>query len=133
MKSLNQLRDECYKNSKDHGFHDPPGKSVGDDVALMHSELSELLEDFRNGRKPNEAYYVRKVQVFHDDMPYKIEVPCEKDHPDAKPCGIPSEIADVIIRAFDFCGKHNIDIERAVEEKMAFNRSRPYRHGNKAL
>ena len=29
--------------------------------------------------------------------------------------------------------KHGIDIEKAVTEKMAFNESRPFKHGGKTL
>jgi hypothetical protein len=50
-----------------------------------------------------------------------------------KPCGIPSEMADEIIRVLHFCGKHKIDIDKAVREKMAYNESRPMKHGGKAL
>lgn len=126
-KSLNQLRDECFQNSKDHGFHDPPGKSVGDDLMLMVSELAEALEDFRKNHAPNEYWY---------EMPDgTITQTADRDptrNPGTmlnKPCGIPSEIADVIIRAFDFCGKYNIDIDKAVTEKMAYNRNRTFKHG----
>ena len=45
-----------------------------------------------------------------------------------KPCGIPSELADVVIRIFDFCGGMNIDLEKIILEKMAYNETRPYKH-----
>ena len=77
----------------------------------MHCELSEMLEEFRNGKKPNEIYY----------------------GPDGKPEGMPIEIADLVLRACDFCGYFNIDLETAIIEKMRFNESRPYRHGGKKL
>lgn len=48
-----------------------------------------------------------------------------------KPEGIPSELADIIIRVLDICAHHGIDIEQAIEDKMAFNAHRPYRHGGK--
>jgi|SRR5579864_1143521 len=41
------------------------------------------------------------------------------------------EFADVLIRVFDMCAARGMDLERAVEEKMAFNKTRPYRHGGK--
>ena len=50
-----------------------------------------------------------------------------------KPCGIRSEMADVIIRVLHFCGKHSIDIDAAVDEKTAYNDARPYKHGGKTL
>ena len=41
------------------------------------------------------------------------------------------ELADVLIRVFDLCGAHGWDLERAVLDKMAFNKTRSYRHGGK--
>lgn len=41
------------------------------------------------------------------------------------------ELADVLIRIFDLCGRHHWDLEDAVLKKMAFNKTRPYRHGGK--
>ena len=48
-----------------------------------------------------------------------------------KPCGIPSELADVVIRVLDFCGGKNIDLEKIILEKMEYNESRPYKHCKK--
>jgi len=117
---LTGMRDEAHKTAVDHGFK---GASIGEEIALMHSELSEALEDHREGRAPAEVWYVNKEtgevsKEFREGW---------------KPCGIPSEMADVIIRVLDFCGKYYIDIERITREKMFYNRSRPFRHGNKKL
>jgi NTP pyrophosphatase (non-canonical NTP hydrolase) len=45
--------------------------------------------------------------------------------------GFPVELADVIIRVLDLCGKFGIDLRAAVAMKMAYNESRPYRHGGR--
>jgi NTP pyrophosphatase (non-canonical NTP hydrolase) len=103
---LNELRDEALRIAVEHGFTDA---TPAEDIALMHSELSEALEDIRAG-KP-------LAELQHE--------------PNLKPIGVPSEMADVIIRVLHFCGKHKIDIESAVKEKMAYNDSRPYKHGKK--
>jgi NTP pyrophosphatase (non-canonical NTP hydrolase) len=39
------------------------------------------------------------------------------------------EIADTFIRLLDICGALNIDIEKAIEDKMAINVTRPQQHG----
>ncbi len=124
-KGLQELSVEAYENSKDKGFHDNP-KSFGDDIALMHSELSEALEDYRAGRAPNEIWYEEADGSKHESF-------AEPGTALRKPCGIPSEMADVIIRVLDFCGKYDIPIERAVWEKMRFNSTRPRMHGGKKL
>ena len=122
-KSLNELRDEACATAKEHGFNDA---SVGEEICLMHSELSEALEDFRAGKAPNATEYFSSAGDVYG-------VPVHPNLGSLKPCGIPSEMADVIIRILHFSGKHNIDIEKAVLEKMAYNKTRSFRHGNKKL
>ena len=109
---INELVQKSFLNAKEHGWHDQP-RTVGDLICLMHSELSEALEEYRNGKLPNEVY-------FNESKPDKPE-------------GIPIELADTIIRIFDFCGLHNIDLEHALTIKMEYNKNRPYRHGNKKV
>jgi len=44
---------------------------------------------------------------------------------------VAEELADVCIRIFDFCGARNIDLEETLRKKIAYNKTRPYRHGKK--
>lgn len=44
---------------------------------------------------------------------------------------IAEELADCCIRIFDYCGARKIDLEDALVKKMAYNKTRPYRHGKK--
>ena len=39
------------------------------------------------------------------------------------------ELADCIIRILDYCGGRDMDIEKALEDKIKVNKSRPYKHG----
>lgn len=148
-KGLNDWRDDSVRIAVAHGFKDA---SIGEDIALMHSELSEALEDHRESKAPDTAWYEEKVPAFDESgkpilvdgkhatvsirhtspYPMKADGTPDTDHP-YKPCGIPSELADVIIRALHFAGKHKIDIENAVREKTHFNECRPYLHGGKVL
>jgi len=45
--------------------------------------------------------------------------------------GFREEIADAVIRLFDICGAHAIDLEAELVQKMGRNRERPHRHGKK--
>jgi hypothetical protein len=140
MKTLNELRDEALRIAVEHGFKDA---SVGEDVALFCSEAAELLEDHRDGHSPTRVWYEEKIgdvydiageRIMVDGKPATVVVRhAEQLYVDGKPtrkfCGIPSEAADVLIRVFHFCGKHGIDIESAVAEKMAYNDTRPFKHG----
>lgn len=118
MSSINDYVTASYNNAKDHGWHDQP-RSIGDLICLMHSELSEALEEHRKGKPPQEIYFVSKNPVVLGSP--------------EKPEGIPIELADCIIRIFDFCGLHDIDLEKALSLKMEYNKTRPYRHGNKVV
>lgn len=122
-KTLNDLRDEVHATSKSHGFHDKP-QSIGDACALIHSEVSELLEDHRDGLLPKTVQYRDpETKVLRVDFVSPVDGSLRK------PCGIPSECADIIIRVLDFCALHGIDIDDAVREKMMFNETRPKMHG----
>lgn len=123
MKPLNQLRDEVHANARDKGWHDP-SPSFGEAMALIRSEVSEALEDYRSGYlDPNEMKYESPTGL-------RREKPIGRCR---KPAGIPSELADIIIRVLDVCGTYDIDIERAFDEKMEFNKTRGRRHGGKKM
>jgi len=109
--SLSKFSEYIMQINEEHGWNKP--RTVGENIALMHSELSEALEEHRTGHDPNEVYYT-------------LEKP-------GKPEGIPIELADTIIRILHFCAQENINIERAMVNKIAYNASREYRHGNKTI
>jgi len=155
-KSLNELRDECLSIAVAHQFTDA---TPGEDVALMHTELSEAMEDIRDGVDLTAVWYEEKVPLMVSDIMFMGEGQPDRqvvmdgkpmwrtirhDHPypklpgggwdvnhPYKPCGVPSEMADELIRVLHFCGKHHIDIERVFREKMAYNETRPIKHGRK--
>lgn len=124
---INELVKEAHKNAKAHGWWDED-RSFGEQIALMHSELSEALEDYRDGRDTVEVYYECKIA----DICMRDESSC-CGCSDAKPCGIPTELADTVIRIFDTCGRYGIDLESAIKQKMAYNETRPYKHGGKVI
>jgi NTP pyrophosphatase (non-canonical NTP hydrolase) len=124
-KTINQLVQEAHQNAVSKGWWDED-RSFGEIIALIHSEASEALEDYRNGKRPNECWYEKKDAGGFFEASRQVT-------PHYKPCGIPSELADIVIRVCDACGRYGIDLERAIAEKMAYNATRPQRHGGKVI
>ncbi|GIP25527.1 hypothetical protein J23TS9_06570 [Paenibacillus sp. J23TS9] len=124
MKSINEYVQAAHENAKSKGWWDED-RSFGEIIALIHSEASEALEDYRNGEHPRTMWYESKSRPGEcSDM---------QSEEFRKPCGIPSELADIVIRVFDACGRYSIDLEQAIREKMAYNATWPQRHGGKKL
>lgn len=116
--NIKDWQKEVFANAVAHGFHlkadgteydhhDPD--RIAARLALIHSEVSEGLEEVR-GQNP---YYY------------------EDGH--GKPEGLASELADACIRIFDLAESVGIDLEHAITAKHEYNKTRPYKHGNKAL
>lgn len=113
--ALNTLRDHCYNESKAKGWHTEKNPNIAAFCTNLHGEVSELWEAWRKGA---------------------LDKPCDKAEK-MEANGVPvltsaeEEIADILIRALDFSYVLNVDVGRAVEAKLQFNRTRPHRNGGK--
>lgn len=107
-KTIKELQKEIHQNAVTHGWWDEE-REFGTLIALCHSELSEALEESRNGHDLNETYLGENG---------KLE-------------GVPSELADVVIRIMDICGRCGIDLQSVIQAKHEYNKTRPYKHGGK--
>jgi len=196
---IRELVREAHSNAVSKGWWQED-RTYGELIALVHSEVSEALEDYRDGKGYNEVWYEYKVngnlrisKIFHIDTGTGELIL-------GKPCGIPSELADICIRIFDIsgkydweqelevavltrwhiekeresfaesltgihhdlseswikhrhgnrlspirnlayailavihlCGRYEIDLDKAIAEKMAYNSTRSQRHGGKVI
>lgn len=101
IEEINNLSKQIYLDNKNKGFWDKP-LSTGEAIALMHSELSEALEADRKN-------------LMDDKLSLRT--------------GLEVELADAVIRIMDYCGGHDLNLGGAIYEKLAYNRTRPYKHG----
>jgi NTP pyrophosphatase (non-canonical NTP hydrolase) len=120
MNNIKTLIEEAHTTACEKGWHDQERDFAGL-LALIHSEISEALEEYRNGHGFNDIYYHQSMSMMIDSKQPR------------KPEGIPVELADVCIRIFDLCGHYGIDLEKAIELKMNYNKGREFRHGNKRI
>lgn len=126
-KTINEVAKAVHANAQAHGWWDSGERNFGELIALCHSELSEAFEEYRNGHEPTETYYTTPVAISGRIVDGKKIPTCQM----SKMEGIPSELADVVIRVMDMCEHYGIDLEAAIAEKHTYNVTRPYRHGGK--
>lgn len=111
-KSLAEMAAEVREVNISKGWRRADGSSdrtVGDDTALLASEVFEAFEQWR------EIGFA------------------ERTRENGKPDDFGSEMADVLIRLLDTCDRRGVDLAAEYERKLAFNRTRPYLHGGKAM
>lgn len=126
--SFKQLAADIYANAVAHGWWMKENKPLNavtripECLALIHSEVSEALEAYRESDGTLEQ--ITALQTTSTTLSVQRGAP-------PKPVGFASELADVIIRVLDLCAALGIDIDAAIEQKHAYNKTRPMRHGGK--
>jgi len=137
--ALAQLQQRIFNINESKGFHEDRPKPMrigstlsgiaernqrlanwqGNKLMLIVSEVAEAQDEIRNGRAADETYYPTAQRDLDGSVvggPFKPE-------------GVPSEIADVVIRCFDFAGTEGFNLAEIILEKLAYNETRPYKHG----
>lgn len=79
-------------------------------AALIHSEISEAHEEYRSGHDVDDVYM---------------------SHGGEKPEGVPVELADAVIRIMHWFQWRGLDLDAIIRMKLAYNLTRPMRHGKK--
>jgi NTP pyrophosphatase (non-canonical NTP hydrolase) len=189
-RTLAEMTAEIRANNIEKGWRPAEGgpgtNTFGDYLALLHSEVSEALEAYRDHRLEDATNW--QESILHDGIDLSTGQP-------PKPEGVGSELADVLIRlldmadvfgieiremdaadndaqgmesfgdhlawlhylianlpdpeAYDVPGtsefsetlqaiyvvamRYGIDLDAEYERKMRYNRTRPFRHGGRAL
>lgn len=106
--TMGGIAKRAHHNSVAKGFWDGDQHNIPEKLALVHSEVSEALEEWRLSSK---------VDVYYEHG--------------QKPLGFATELADVIVRIGDLAAYLMIDLDAVVAEKMTYNETRPAKHGKR--
>jgi len=108
-KAMIWVAKDCWQIADDHGWH-TSDRSTLERAMLVVTELSELCESARSNTLADPSDHIPQYTMAEEEW------------------------ADVLVRVFDHCVEDHVSHERLISAlfaKMEFNRSRPYRHGNK--
>lgn len=121
--SLDKLMERTHDINVKNGFWDEGKKrNVPTMIALMHAELSEALEADRKQRSINNEAIIKGLKI-EDDEEFKAYVETHvKDT-------IENEMADAVIRIFDFCAGFDINLNAHINLKLRYNNMRERKHG----
>lgn len=145
VKTLKEMQAEVREVNEANGWFETD-REVGDDIALLHSEVSEMFEAYRDhGLADFTTVTIGNRQKISDNARLHIEdMQAQGRLSDegqqvlaaeglAKPEGFGSEAADVLIRLLDTCERRGVDLDWEIERKLAYNRTRGHRHGGKRV
>ncbi len=115
---LNESSKIILKNNIEKGFNNP-NYNIGELLMLITSELGEALESHRKGKFSDWSSFEEELAQLGENDSFKKHI---KD-------SFEDEIADAIIRLLDLVARLDIDIEKHINAKVEYNKSRPYLHG----
>lgn len=101
--TIKEMQDQSWQGAEEKGFHiDQLNDRNGTLIrlCLIHSEVSEAVQEVKRHGLTEES----KARLV-------------------------DELSDVLIRCGDMAGCLGLDLEKAVRDKIAFNKTRPHRYG----
>lgn len=107
VNALQYLQDGITLWAISKGWLTEEPRNPAEQLMLIVTELAEACEAFRMGNPPCERPGMEQYSHAAE------------------------ELADVVIRCFQMAGEHNIPLPEVIQAKMAFNQTRPTKHGKK--
>lgn len=104
---INYLQDSITLWAIRKGWLTEEPRNPAEQLMLIVTELAEACEAFRVGNPPCERPGMEQYSHAAE------------------------ELADVVIRCLQMAGEHGIQLAEVIQAKMAFNDTRPVKHGKK--
>lgn len=104
--SVTELSKISNQIAHEKGWWDTPRSKAAISL-LVQTEISEIIEEYRKNHEVNEVWYEKtysKEGVEYTTVGEKGD----------KPCGIPIELADVVIRIADYSAEQGYDLDQAL-------------------
>ena len=160
---------DCQQVRSPLDMPDYPERTFGDLIALVHSELSEALEAYREFGDTKSHREMHISPSIFEGVPYELgdvvirvadmaewygwELSSDGAAPTQTSFGgwiafvhyhlsqaygershyREQYLNNVLVVVYRMAAHYGIDLDAAIEAKMEYNRSRPYRHGGKVL
>lgn len=105
--TISQLQEYIRDWAIRKGWLTETPRNPAEQLMLIVTELAEACEAFRVGNPPCERPGMEQYSHAAE------------------------ELADVVIRCLQMAGEHNIPLANVILAKMAFNETRPAKHGKK--
>ena len=123
--AIDELAERCFATSSRNGFHS--------DDALITEILNDLADC--NAIEQARKWFIATTEQAEIARMHSEGLESVRKDPDRPDQHLPQfsnrtvEYADTIIRILDTCAKRGLPIGDALIAKMAYNASRPYKHG----
>jgi hypothetical protein len=145
---LNEFAREAHGNAVERGRWEKEPPFFPEIIAMCHSELSEALTEWRRGDGFPAAYYSCNAEMRVNAYcrcgdgiidPQCLDILGVADDDIGSPClyrgrmprGVAIELADCILRIFDYCAHAEIDLEQALRDKLDYEIRPARKHGGK--
>lgn len=98
------MADEVWAFCLDKGWEPDDDRTFGEEIALIHSEISEALEEYRDHELMPYVIDPDPTQSVTENIRYVMG----QTYGDLKPLGVPSELADVLVRWLHYAKKRGL-------------------------
>lgn len=114
---LNDLAERIHANARAKGFWDH------ETIVAIDPVLGDV-----EARLANPSILPEKLALVHSEVSEALEALRDGDQAE-----FDDELADIVIRVLDIAAREGIDIQVAIENKIAKNALRPRMHGRKGF